>query len=235
MKKILYNLFVVFLMIAGFSSCEEETTYDTSKITYYATLELQGEIVLFWDKGVAYDEPGYVAKMQGEDVTSQVEVIGSVDVSTPGIYDLSYVITNKDDYSVTQNRTVMVADPTESPIESGYWSATSETYRDYGGTITQFSGFSVSILQTAPGEFYISDFFAGYFDQRAGYGSAYACVGSFSLSSENVIEATSASVEGWGDSIDELRGGTFNPETGEIYYEVDYIGLMTFYITLTKN
>lgn len=235
MKKIIYSL-IVCLTAIGLYSCEDETSQDTSRITYYATLELNGESTVFWALGETYEEPGYVAEMNGEDVTDQVVIDGSVDVNTPGIYNLDYVITNVDGYSVTKSRTVMVADPTVSPIASGEWSATAVTYREYKGTITKFSGYPIVILQTAPGEFYISDFFAGYYDQRAGYGGAYAMVGSFSLSADNSIKATGASLEGWGDSINDLANGKYNPTTGEIYYEVSYVGgLMTFYITLTKN
>lgn len=234
MKKILFSL-VVCLALVGMYSCEDDTSMDTSRITYYATLELKGESVLFWDKGVDYVDPGYAAELEGEDVSVDVVVEGAVDVNTPGIYDLNYVITNADGYQVVKSRQVMVADPTPSPITSGKWSATSVTYRDYGGTVTKYSGYPVVILQTNPGEFYISDFFAGYYDQRAGYGGAYAMVGSFSLDANNAITATSASLEGWGDSIDEFSNGKMNTETGEISYEVSYAGAMTFYITLTKN
>ncbi len=235
MKKIIYNLLVC-LMFTGLYSCEDDTTEDTSKITYYATLELEGETTLFWDLNVAYVEPGYSAEMQGEDVSDQVVVSGDVDVSTPGIYELEYKITNEDGYSVTDSRTVMVADPTESVITSGYWSAAAGTYRDYYSVgTTSFDSYPIVILQTAPGEFYISDFFAGYYDQRAGYGSAYAMVGSFTLNADNSLTATGASVEGWGDSIDSFDNGTYDPATGEIYYEVSYVSAMTFYITLTKN
>lgn len=234
MKKIIYSL-IVCLTVIGLYSCEDETSQDTSSITYYATLELNGESTVFWDLGETYEEAGYAAEMNGEDVTDQVVIEGSVDVNTPGIYTLNYIITNVDGYSVTKSRTVYVADGTESAIASGEWVATSATYRNYNGTITKFSGFPIAILQTSPGEFYISDFFAGYYDQRAGYGSAYAMVGSFSLAADNTIDATSASLEGWGDSIDSFANGEYNPTTGEIYYEVSYAGIMTFYITLTKN
>ncbi len=210
MKKIIYTLFVC-LIFAGFYSCEDDSTQDTSKITYYASLELNGESIMFWDKDVQFVEPGYVAEMQGEDVTDQVVVSGEVDVTTPGIYVLSYKITNTDGYSVVDSRTVMVADPTDSPIASGYWAAKVGTYRDYdNGTTaatTNFDGYDIAVLQTSPGNFYISDFFAGFYDQRAGYGVDYAMVGSFSLATDNTITATSADLEGWGDSIDSFENG----------------------------
>lgn len=234
MKKIIYSL-IVCLTIISMYSCEDDTSKDTSKITYFATLELVGNSNLLWDLNEAYVEPGYTAELNGEDATSEVVVTGSVDVTTAGINTITYTITNEDGYATTVTRTVYVTDSTESPITPGVWTANSGTYRDYGGTITSFDGYDIVILQTSPGVFYITDYFAGYYDQRAGYGSNYAMVGTFTLADDNSITATTASLEGWGDSIDELANGKYDDSTGTIYYEVSYAGLMTFYITLSLN
>lgn len=221
--------------LISFSACEDETSQDPSTITYYATLELQGDELLFWDMNTPYVDPGYVSEMQGEDVTDQVVVTGNVDYTKAGIYDLVYTMTNKDGFSVTRSRTVMVSDPTPSPIASGYWTVAPGSYRDYwGSSQTPFSGYQVIILQLNPGHFYISDFMGGYYDQRAGYGSDYAMVGEFQLNADNTITPLKSSVKGWGDAMDEMRNGQCDPETGVVSYEIDYAGAMTFYITLNK-
>lgn len=41
-------------------------------------------------------EPGYYAEMNGEDITESVQIKGSVDVNTPGIYNLVYAAYNED-------------------------------------------------------------------------------------------------------------------------------------------
>lgn len=74
-------------------------------------------------------DPGYTATLKGADATAQVKVTGSVDVNTPGIYTLTYTITNEDGFSTTDTRNVLVADPTDSPITSGFWSSTADSYR----------------------------------------------------------------------------------------------------------
>ncbi len=236
MKKLILYITLICSISVGLVSCEDEIG-DESTITYYATLTLYGESVVFWDLNETYVDPGYYAEMNGEDVTSEVEIEGTVDITTPGVYTLTYSVTNADGYSTSEERTVMVSDPTESPIESGYWSVTLSSYRNYDGTIKNYSStYSVAILQTAPGVFYITDLFAGWYDQSAGYGSDYAMTGTFQLNDDNSITALSSYLSGWGDSIDELANGKYDSSTGEIYYEVSYVNYkMTFYITLTKN
>jgi hypothetical protein len=236
MKKVIYSLLIC-LTLTSLYSCNDKDSYDDSKITYYATLELKGETSLMWSKGVAYVDPGYTAELRGEDVTSEVVVNGTVDINTPGVYPLTYVITNADGYSVTKNRTVYVADPTVSNITSGIWKVTSASYRTYkGATATFGSDYGIVILQTSPGQFYISDFLAGWYDQKVGYGSSYAAVGSFTLNTDNTITMNTSSVAGWGDELSSLTNGVYNPTTGNITYVAGYVGdAMKFYVTLTKE
>lgn len=242
MKKFLYS-FIMACALISFSACEDETSQDPSVVTYYATLELEGDELLFWDMNTPYVDPGYVSEMQGEDVTDQVVVSGNVDYTKAGIYNLVYTMTNKDGFSVTRSRTVMVSDPTPSPIESGYWTTAPGSYRELytydddgnvaNTTVTPYSGYSIIILQLAPGRFYISDFLGGYYDQRAGYGSSYAMVGEFLLNDDNTITPLRGTVAGWGDAMEDMRNGQCDPETGMVSFDIDYAG-MTFYITLNK-
>lgn len=235
MKKIIYSLMLC-LTLTVFTGCEDETSQDQSRVTYYATLELKGDATVFWNMGEPYVDPGYVAELQGEDVTDQVVTEGQVDVNTPGIYSLVYKITNADGFSVTESRTVMVADPTESPVSSGYWTTDAESYRNYNGVTKYGSAYPVVILQMAPGRFYISDFLAGWYDQRAAYGAAYAMVGEFQLNEDNTITPLKSSVAGWGDSMNEMIDGKYDPATGSITWCVVYGGdtRMEFYVTLTR-
>lgn len=246
MKKIIYSFLLLGCALFSFSACEDETSQDHSVITYYATLDIVGDAMMFWDLNTPYVDPGYVSEMQGEDVTDQVVVIGKVDYNTPGIYNLEYRITNKDGFAVTASRTVMVADSTPSPIESGYWTCSPSSYRNShvideetgevtATTTTAYgSAFDVVLLQLAPGHFYISDFLGGWYDQRAGYGAAYAMVGEFQLNDDNTLTALDSSVAGWGDSMDKMEEAKYDPATGSISYKVTYAGTMDFYVTLTK-
>lgn len=231
MKKVIYSLILVCAMM-GFTSCEDVTSQDTSKITYYATLEIKGEETIFWTLGENYQDPGYTAELQGEDVTDQVVVEGTVDTNTPGIYQLTYIITNEDGFSVTKSRTVMVADTTPSSITSATWTATADSYRDYNGITAYGAEYSIVILQTEPGKFYVSDFLGGWYDKRAGYGSDYAMEGHFQLNEDNTIEAIDSYVAGWGDSMNEMKDGKYDPATGQISWMIDYATGLKFYVTL---
>ena len=49
--------------------------------------------------------------LPSEDVSKSVQVIGSVDVKTVGIYHLDYIYTNADGVKTTRSREIIVADP----------------------------------------------------------------------------------------------------------------------------
>ena len=106
------------------------------------------------------------------------------------------------------------------------------SFRDYGGTITNYAGYTVKIKKAAPGIFYVSDFLGGWYDQRAGYGSAYAMTGYFQLLADNSLVQLSSYVAGWGDSADYCEGATYDPATGTISYVVGYAGIMAFNVIL---
>lgn len=234
MKNILNILLVVALVSFSFTSCEQETTAGLTRITYYPTLNVLGDAVILIDKGDAYVDPGCYAELNGEDVTDQVAVVSNVDASTPGIYSVSYKITNEDGFFVTGSRTVYVADPTPSPISTGMHTCVDGTHRitlTTGAKIV-YKGFEMLILQVAPGKYYISDFLGGYYEQRLGYGSNYAMTGYFTLNNDNTLSLVSSYVAGWGDGLDLMKNATFDPVSGQISYSVEYAGFLEFNVIL---
>lgn len=199
------------LMILGMVACEEETTQDNSKITYHADITLDGDLSLLWAKGTQWADPGYTAILRGKDVTDMVEIKTDLDVNKPGVYTINYIVTNEDGLSRSETRTVYVYDPTPSLIQSGVWTVSATSFRDAtaaGGVLSEYGGsYNVVIIQVSPGKFYISDFLGGWYEQRAGYGSAYALKGHFLLDDFGMMSgAGDALVEGWGDSYSDLIG-----------------------------
>ena len=91
---------------------------------------------------------------------------------------------------------------------------------------------SVTIEKAAPGLFYISDFFGGYYDQGRGYGSTTAMTGYIQLMADNSIKLLSSYVSNWGDSLDSFENGKYDPATGEISFDAAYAGQMTFHVIL---
>jgi len=217
---------------AGFQSCEKETTAGFTDITIYPVLEVLGDPVLVVNKGEPYEDAGAYAELDGEDVTGDIVIQSNVNTDEAGIYSVRYAITNADGFTVNGSRTVYVADPTPSVITSGFKTVGSGTNRSGGTGTVAYSGYPVIVLQTEPGIFYITDFFGGYYEVRAGYGPAYAMKGRFKLNADNTLSLIESGVDGWGDSLDGLSSASFDPGSGTIRFTASYAGTYDFNVIL---
>ncbi len=233
MKKIIYSLFICLAFVL--SSCEDETSQDTSKITYFVDFEMLGDQTTLVPVGTPYTEAGVIATEGGNDITSSMVVSGSVDSDKIGLYTINYAATNVDGFASSISRTVIVYNPEITTDMSGTYVAEAGTYR-FHATVgdTPYSGYNVTITQLAPGFFYVTDFFAGYYDVRAGYGSNYAMTGYIELKADNSVSLVSSKVGGWGDSLGKLANAQFNPETGALTWDAYYTANMIFYVKLKK-
>jgi hypothetical protein len=239
MKKIFLYSLMLGMSVFGLTSCNDDNDHLTdSRITYYVNLDMQGDAFVEVPLGTTYTDAGCLATENGEDVTSHIIVDGldDIDVNTAGLYTVTYSAVNKDGFPASVSRTVAVCDPSITTDISGSWVAQAGTQRVYGGqTVTPFSDFAITIRKAAPGIFYVSDLFAGYYDQRAGYGSSYACRGYLQLTADNQLVCLSSSVAGWGDSLDDGSfSGSYDPETETLTWDEGYAGSMTFHIILNK-
>lgn len=235
MKKILYALFLC-LSAGAFSSCEDETSQDHSQITYYISFNMAGDQEMVIPVGTPYQEPGVEALEGEEDVTSKIVTTGTVDGNSVGVYTLTYSATNKDGFGSSISRTVIVCDPAVTNDISGTYTVApgSNRYSLSNGATVAYGGYSIPVSYVAPGIFFMSDYMGGYYDQRAGYGSAYAMSGYLKLNADNTLEALSGDVPGWGDSLDSFENGVYDPETGSVSYALGYAGAFIFNVTLTK-
>jgi len=214
MRKYALYLFVV-VFSAFLSGCEKNiTTQDQSIITHYVTIELQGvnahnetAVAL----GSSYTDPGFTATEGDEDVTSSTNVAGTVDANTLGLYQIDYSAVNKDGYSSSVTRKVIVYDPSTL-------STTTDISGNYDGIrVNKGKGGTVSIRQVIPGVFYISDMFGGYYDQYAGYGKSYSAPGYFQLNNDNSITFLYGYVSGWASPIIGSNA-TYDPATKTINF-----------------
>jgi hypothetical protein len=234
-NKILHSILFGALTVFALTSCQEETTAGYDKITYYAKLEMSGDATMLLPKGEAYVEPGVIGTIDGEEVT--VDIAGAVNSSVPGPYRLTYSVTNADGFMSSTSRTVIVYDTAESPLASGYYTvgAGSKRTTTTSGAVTAFSGYSILIYQESPGVFYCSDFLGGYYDVRAGYGSAYAMTGHFTLNADNTItEGDDLYVAGWNDTLDDWSNASLDPATGTITWDVAYAANYVWTVVLNK-
>ena len=216
-----------------FTSCDKESE-GKSGIVDYPKITILGDVFYISPQGNAYTDPGCIVTYQGEDYTSHVVVSGleDIDVNTAGLYYVTYSAVSPDgQYKWSETRTVAVCDPTISTDLSGSWTLQDGSYRNYSGNVTPYDGYGLTIKQLAPGIFSVSDFFAGYYDQRAGYGKNYAMAGQIQLLADGTLVGLSARVPGWGDSWDGFDG-KYDEATGTLTWDVDYAGIMTFHVIL---
>ena len=208
-------------------------------VSNFIQLEIQGDEIVQIPVGTSYKDDGCKAIMNGQDVSDLVVTSGLdiLDVNSVGFYRINYSVSNDEGLPNSVSRTVIVYDPTIETDLSGLWETQDGTHRIYKGeTNTPFAGFTCRIKKVLPGIFSVTDFFAGYYDQRAGYGRSYACKGYLQLLADNTLVCLDNFVSGWGDSIDEGTFiGTYDPNTEMLTWQCDYVGEMTFYIYLKSD
>lgn len=226
-------LYIILTLVMVFiSSCKDDSTEGLTFITHYPTLTLEGESFMVVEKGTTFYEPGYLAILQDEDVTNQVEVISEVNMNQSGLYSIFYKITNVDGFAKIASRQVLVVDFND-PIEGVYYTI-ADSYCDADGNIISYdSSYMLYILANGDGTYTINDMLGGYYEQGAGYGSDYAMVGVFTIEEDGIITGLSGNVVGWGDSMDYLEDGVYDATTGTISWKLGYAG-MEFYVIMNK-
>ncbi len=226
---------MMLLVAVTFTACGDKDSEGLTRITYYPTLELEGGSTVYWDKGTTYVDPGYTSELNGEDVSDQVTVSGTVDSNTSGVYTLTYTsVTNSDGFSSSATRTVIVLDPND-PVEGIYDVSPTGSYRNYNGiTYYNVSDNTVLVISNGDGSYYTDDFLGGWYCVRAGYGSNYACQGDFSIADDGTIEYIDSYVPGWGDSLDYLTG-TYDSSTSTFELDMCYVGYLYFHVSMTKQ
>lgn len=147
MIQIMKNLskaYILFALIALiFTSCDKEDTEGLSRITNFPTFEMNGNKYMSIVKGEQYTEAGVTATEGGSDI--EVTISGTVDVNTPGVYDITYSAVNKDGFSGQVTRTVAVLPTAE---QAGV---------DISGKYSNIGSFNYvsEVTKLAPG-FYVS-------------------------------------------------------------------------------
>ncbi|MDR2927494.1 MAG: DUF5011 domain-containing protein [Cytophagaceae bacterium] len=93
------------LSLLLFASCEKESE-GVSRLTTYATLEMEGANLMLIQINSAYTEPG-VSAFEGE-TEVPVVITGTVDTATKGVYVIQYSAKNSDGFSASTTRMVAV-------------------------------------------------------------------------------------------------------------------------------
>jgi hypothetical protein len=231
-KNIIYSMLFALVALV-MTSCGDKKSEGLSRITYYPSIELQGDSYVVWEKGTPFVEPGYVSLLNGEDVTDKVTIATNLDVNKSGIYTVSYTtMKNEDGFDASASRTVVVLDP-NSPIE-GFYLTQPNSYRvREGAQVAYGKAFEILVIDNGDGTVSVDDLLGGWYCQRAGYGTRYALAGVLSIGADGSVTCEDSYLPGWGDSHSDFTG-TFDAENG--IFQVDCLyAEMNFVQTWVKE
>ncbi len=112
MKQVIKFLFIC-LSVLSITGCVKEPSFDydentvgSSRVVYFPSVAIKGERLVILEEGDAYTEEGAEALLNGE--AMEFTTTGSVDVNTPGVYDLEYTAESPEGFSASDWRTVVV-------------------------------------------------------------------------------------------------------------------------------
>lgn len=149
MKKIIPVLFLA--VIALFSSCKEDDINNTdtrvgeSDVTFFPILTLNGAQYMTVALNGTFTDPGVIAK-EGATVI-QATTTGTVNTAAAGVYKLTYTAKNKDGFTASINRWVVVYS-TDATAQSN----------DFSGNYARTSNGSVAVwTKLAPGVYRVDN------------------------------------------------------------------------------
>jgi len=228
MKKIFLYSLALGMTTLGFTACnDDEDQHTDTRVTHFAELVLLGDTYIEMNAGDPYTEPGFTATENGEDISGKVVVTGQVDPNVGGIYNPTYTVTNRDGFSVSDSRTVMVFD--KNSFVSAYFGESA-----YGSR--HFYDAPISISSLGGNLYLISDLLGGFY----AYGRYPQYLGSLDflleaviqLNSDNSIELVEYGDWYWGSDAPTLLSGSYDPATGTVKLDMDFDAPFT--VVLTK-
>lgn len=211
------------------TSCSDDETEGKSRITTYAVLELKGSAYETVQMGTAFNDPGCVATLGTEDVSSQIVTSGTVNTNQLGYYTLSYKVVNSDGFAATASRTVAVVD--KNNFASTYFAESQYGSRHYYNA-------PIEITDNGDGTYEIEDLAGGFYcyGRYPGYEPTYDfhLESIIKLNADNTIEIVECNGDNWywGESMT-LTSGSYDPATGKVTLVLDFSGT-PMYVTLTK-
>ena len=150
-----------------------------------------------------------------------------VDANTCGFYTINYSAVNKDNFSASAERTVMVINP--NSLASAYLSEAEFGTRHY-------YNLPVIIEENEDGTFTIDDIAGGFYayGRYPGYPYDFSLETVLKLNDDNTIEVVDQNPKDWfWELAISITSGTYDPETGTIKLELDFDG-DPMKVTLTK-
>ncbi|WP_296938816.1 immunoglobulin-like domain-containing protein [uncultured Dysgonomonas sp.] len=135
--KILYKYSLIIASLFFLLSCDKDTE-DVSRITEYASFEMQGDNFMYILANSTFTEPGVKATESGVEIP--VETKGTVNTAVPDVYAIQYSATNSDGFPASVLRRVAVVPAIPTTDLSGEYQLVHAT-RKNKITITRVDGF----------------------------------------------------------------------------------------------
>lgn len=141
-KSLLVVLMVTGILVSCNKDKESEGKYG---ITYYPDIEILGDRILSIVVDEEYDDEGAYVTENGEEIdwTSS----GEVDISTPGMYTITYSAVNKDGFSASASRIIFVLPEEVNP----------EAASLVGTYLRTANGRTATVTSIVPGVYSITD------------------------------------------------------------------------------
>ena len=207
------------------TSCSDDESEGKSRITYYAILDMNGDANISTPLGQAFNDPGCVATMAGEDVSDQIVTTGSVNTNALGFYTINYKVVNPDGFSASASRTVAVVD--KNNFASTYWGESQYGARHYFNA-------PISITSQGGNTYLINDILGGFYayGRYPGYPYDFLLEALITLNDDNSISLVEFGDWYWGDDVPDLIDGSYDPAAGTITLNMDFGAPFT--VVLTK-
>lgn len=226
-KNILYAMLLA-MGALSMTSCNDKDSEGLSRILYYPVLTLNGDAFIKMEIGSAYDDPGCVATVGTEDISSTIVTTSDVNTSKSGFYTVNYAAKNDEGYSATAKRTVMVKDSrnfASTYLAECFYSEARHYYNS-----------PIYITDLGNGLYEIDDIIGGY--QFNGVNPGFEPRYDFHLEAKiRLNDDNTITVEEMGkfyfSTVVTLKEGTYDPETGTIVLKLLY-GSANMTVTLTK-
>lgn len=211
MRKILRNITLLSLVVLGAISCSKEESKDLmNQASKPATIEVLGDNPMFLGTGANFVDPGVnVAdgKLDGTVMNFNNEVVGS--------YFVQYLASNDKGLVTTAKRSISVI-KSETPLTGAFKSGT------YSGDLAGLGPWDIESKEVATGVIYVSDMFAGYYEQGRSYGEGFRIPGMILHKGGDIYEMAEEPVSPWGNLL--VTGITIDFATNKMSWNLELKG-----------
>lgn len=246
--KYLKKVGITMFLLTLFSCSLEPEIHST--VTNYPVMELKGDELIFVPLGSPYNDPGVSATESGTEIPYTSTAVGNfrhgtkLDTNVADEYTQTYKATNKDGFSNTITRTVVVYKTGDlvNSIEGVYTS----TVRRNGSLLPPSQGSSVNmkyiyIWKNTDGTFEISDAFGGWYSIGRAIPDSNTLGGTMlavNMSTNTFTFPGNPLTNTYFGGVANLKGVTITPSTKTVVVTCDWVAPpntpYTFVSTLTQ-